>query len=259
MFKKIFVILFFIAFTACSFVQNKDDVDLYESIINKDSITVGMTFDSKPFSFIGSDGSFQGVEVDLIKEITERMLGSKDKVVFKKLTPKQRIIAAHSKDIDIVISAITINSERKKIVDFSDPYYEAGQVICVKKDSNINSVADLINKKVVVLLGTTGEDSIKRFAPNAFIWGFIDTDQAIEEFKTSPVDAIITDDSLLRGLAMDNGDYQILPKRLTKEPYGIAFKKSKSSKTFKRKLNEIIKEMKTDGTMFMIEDSWEVH
>lgn len=257
--KKIFVMLFLIMTFACGCAKKNEGPDLYDSIRKRDELVVGMTFDSKPFSYIDSDGRAKGVEVDLVREIANRMLGSKDKVVFKKLIPQERIKAANYDDIDIVISAITINRARKKIVEFSEPYFIAGQVVCVKKDSDIKSIKDLINKKVVVLLGTTGEESIERFAPNALIWGFVDTEEAIDEFKSSPVDAIITDDSLLRGLAMENGEYMLLPKRLTEEPYGIAFEKSSQSKKFKKELNKIIKEMKDDGTIFTIEEEWNLH
>ncbi len=61
-------------------------------------------------------------------------------------------------------------------------------------------------------------------------------------FKNDEGDAITTDDSLLQGLVMENNDYIILPNRLTKEPYGIAFKKSGQTKNLKNIINEIINE-----------------
>jgi aspartate/glutamate/glutamine transport system substrate-binding protein len=259
MFRQLFLISLVVVFFIGGCAEKNNKVGLYESIIKKDKLIVGVSFDSKPFAFKDSDGQIKGIEVDLAKEITKRMLGSEKKVVFKNVTPQDRMKLAISGDVDIVISTMTITSERNKVVNFSLPYFVAGQVICVRKDSKIETIDDLINKKVIVILGTTGEDNIRRLVPNALIRGYVDNSVALDAFKSSSGDAIITDDSLLQGLAMDNSNYMILPGRLTKEPYGIAFTKSNQSNSFKKNLNKIIEEIQYDGTLDMIKDKWGVY
>lgn len=258
MLRKVFWLsaLILIVFVSSGFTKKNNNTNLYEYIIQKDKIIVGISFDSKPFGFKDSDGQIKGMEADLAREIANRILGSKNKVVFKNVAPQDRINAAMSGDVDMVISTMTITPQRKKHVDFSVPYFVTGQVICVRKDSKISSLDDLINKRVIVILGTTGEKNIKRFAPNALIQGYTDNTEAINAFKKGSDDAITTDDSLLEGLAMGNSNYIILPKRLTKEPYGIAFRKSRQTNSFKHNINEIIKEIKLDGTLETIKDKW---
>lgn len=255
MLRKISWLLLLIIIVMSSCAKN-NKVDLYNSIIKKDKIIVGVSFDSKPFSFKDSHGQFKGIEIDLAREIANRMLGSKNKVIFKKVTSQDRIKAVLSGDVDMVISTMTITPERRKIINFSEPYFVAGQAICVRKDSKIDTVDDLMNKKVIVILGTTEEQNIKHFAPNALIHGYIDNSEAINAFKNGSADAITTDDSLLQGLVMDNSNYMLLPGRLTEEPYGIAFEKSSQSDSFKDKLNKIIDEIKIDGTLDIIKDKW---
>lgn len=116
----------------------------------------------------------------------------------------------------------------------------------------------MINKTVIVILGTTGEENIKRFAPNALVWAFVDNSDAIHTFKHSKADAITTDDSLLQGLAVGNRNYVILPTRLTEEPYGIAFKKNGNTDSFKEHLNKTINEIMKDGTLETIKERWGV-
>lgn len=258
MLKKIFwlLILVLIIFTKDCYAQENNNKDLYKSIMQNGKMTVGISFDSMPFGFKDKDGKIKGMEADLAKEIAERILGDNGKVEFKNITSQDRIKAATQGDVDMVISTMTINAQRKKLVSFSSPYFVAGQAICVRKDSKINSIGDLLNKKIIVILGTTGEKNIKQFAPNALIQGFENNSEAIEAFKSGFADAITTDDSLLQGLVMDNGNYRLLPKRLTKEPYGIAFKKSKYSNSLKTNVNKIIKEMTLDGTLGSIKNKW---
>ncbi len=254
--KKILFILFLTVFAAVGCSNNGPNGDLYDSIVKKDKIVVGVSFDSKPFSYKDFDGQIKGLEADLAREIAKRLLGDPKKISFKNIAPFERVKAAKDGEVDMVISTMTITPERKKFVDFSNPYFIAGQAIAVKKDSRIDSHFDLNNKKVVVVLGTTGEKNIKRFAPNALIEAYVNNSEAINAFKSGSVDALTTDDALLQGFIMDYPNYVLLPERLTKEPYGIAFRKSRLSKTFKENLNEALNDMKYDGTINSIKDKW---
>lgn len=257
--KKVFLLLLIVVFAISACAQKNNKMGLYETILKRGHLIVGVSFNSKPFSFKDSSGKVKGLEVDLAKEISKRMLGSSNKVVFKNITPQNRIKAVTDGDVDMIISTMTITPQRSEIVSFSEPYFVAGQAICVKKDSKIETVDDLLNKKVVVILGTTGEENIKRFAPNALIRGYVDNAEAIKAFKSGVGDAITTDDSLLQGIVIDDNTYIILPDRLTEEPYGIAFKKSSQTDTFESKLNEIIEEIKLDGTLDIIKAKWGIY
>lgn len=256
--KKIFGLLLLVVIVISGCTEN-NKINLYESIIQKDKIIVGISFDSKPFGFKDASGQIKGIEADLAKEIAERMLGSKDKVEFKKITPQDRMKAVTTGDVDMVISTMTITPQRNKLVNFSDPYFIAGQAICVRKNSKITTIDDLINKRVIVILGTTGEQNIRKLVPTAIIKAYIDNSEAITAFEKGYGDAITTDDSLLQGLVIDNSNYIILPERLTKEPYGIAFEKSKQANSFKKNLNKIINEIRLDGTLYMIKDKWGIN
>lgn len=256
MLKKILFTSIFIALIACGCSKNGKELSLYKSILQRGDIIVGISLDAKPFGFKDSDGKVQGMEADLAREIADEILGDKNKVVFKNITPQDRMKAVMSGDVDIVISTMTITNKRKKTVDFSTPYFTTGQVICVRKGSKIDSPDDLMNKKVIVILGTTGEKNIQRLVPNVFIDGYTDNSEAMNAFKSGLGDAITTDDALLRGFVMDNNDYMILPKKLTHEQYGIAFKKSRNTKSLKAGINSIIKDMKLDGTLENIKNKW---
>ncbi len=257
MLKKIFCLLILILFVSCGIANAKDDkIDLYESIIKKDNMIVGISFDSKPFGFKDSDGQIKGMEADLAREIAKRILGDESNIKFKNVAPQDRTNAVNLGNVDMVISTMTITPQRMKNIDFSDPYFVAGQVICVRRDSKIDSLADLMNKSVIVILGTTGEKNITNFAPNALIQSYPNNSEAINAFKSGLSDAITTDDAILQSLVAGNSDYILLPKRLTQEPYGIAFKKSRHTKSLRISVNKIIKEIKLDGTMETIKDNW---
>ncbi len=257
MLKKIlYILITTVIFSGC--INQDKKVDQLNTILQKDKIIVGTSFDSKPFSFKDNDGKIKGVEPDLAREISKRILGSSTKVEFKHVAPRERIKAVSTGNVDMIISAMTITPKRKNYVLFSKPYFIAGQAICVKKNSNIDSYHDLNNKNIVVVLGTTGESNIRNLAPNALIQGYVNNSDAFSAFKNPNNDAISTDDSILYRLIMENHNYKLLPQRLSREPYGIAFKKSREAKTFKKKVNKILNEMQLDGTLENIKDRWNI-
>lgn len=258
MLKKSWLLLIFVVLILSGCSKKEDKNDLYQSIMKKGNLTVAISFDSKPFGFKDSNGQIKGIEADLAREIARRMFGSDKKVIFVNVSPRERIQSITSGKADMVMSTMTITPEREKIVNFSDPYFIAGQAICVKKTSDIDSYQDLNNKNVVVILGTTGEANIRNLEPNAIIQGYINNADAFNAFENPGVDAIITDDSLLFGLIIKNDNYKLLPERLSKEPYGIAFKKSNTS-SFKKQINKILNDLKKDGTLETIKENWGVY
>ncbi len=259
MFKKIslLIALLMLFVSGCGKVEKENDI--YQSIINRNKLIVGVVYDAKPFGFIDTDSELKGFDIDIAKELTKRMLGSDDKIEFKQVSSATRIQAITTGEVDLVIATMTITPQRKLIIDFSKPYYIAGQAILVPESSDIKSVNDLNNKNVIVVLGTTGEKNLRYFAPGAVIQGYKNYNSAFDALKRDSADALTTDDTIIRGFIMDNKGYKMLPKKLTQEPYGIAFKNSEDAKILKAKINRILTDMKSDGTIRKIEKKWGVN
>src|SRR3546814_6210221 len=77
------------------------------------------------------------------------------------------IPGVQTRNIDVALAGITIRDDRKKVIDFSDPYYESGLAILVNKDNNaIKTAKDLEGKMVAVKIGTATVDYLKANVPN---------------------------------------------------------------------------------------------
>lgn len=256
MIKKLSLFLLFCVLFLTGCTNAEKNRDTYQSIIERDKLIVGVVYDAKPFGFLDKDSELKGVDIDVAKEIAKRLLGDEDKIEFKQVSSATRIQSITTGEVDMVVATMTITPQRKLIVDFSDPYYIAGQAIVVPNSSKINSVSDLNDKSVIVVLGTTGEKNLRYFAPGAILQGYKNYSSAFNAFKKNNAEALTTDDTIIMGFLMDNQGYKILPKRLTQEPYGVAFKNSDDSKILKTKVNRIISDMKSDGTIKKIEKKW---
>ncbi len=230
--------------------------DLYEDILKRDFIRVGINTDSKPFGFIDKDGFVQGYDADLARYIAQYLLSNNSKVEFISVTPANRMLKASTGEVDIVIATMTITPQRKEIIDFSIPYDSAGQALLVKSSSKITSIADLAGQNVGVIWGTTAEKNLLNLAPTANIIGFKSYQDAYNALKNGSINAITSDDTILSRFAIEDNTVKLLTKRYSREPYGIGFKKGKYSKKLKENIDYAIRDMKQKNVINRLHKKW---
>lgn len=257
-FTLIFVMLvgihFFLALPKDEFAYN----DLYDEIINRGVIKVGINIDSKPFGFVNDKGQTVGYDVDLARYVAQYIVKSPDRLEIIPVTPSNRLIKASTGEVDIVISTVTITPQRQEVVDFSIPYDKAGQAILVSSNSSINSMSDLAGQTVGVIFGTTAEKNMKKLVPTANLRGFRSYQNAYKALKAGKINAITSDDTILSRFVADDHSVKLLPKRYSSEPYGIAFRKGTSTLKLKENLDFAIKDMQQKNVIPRLRKTWSV-
>lgn len=254
--KKIISILalFIFLFTGCS---KKEELTQYDKIVKNDVLTVGVKTDAKPFGYINKvTGKNEGFDVDVAKYIAREILGTDKKIKFVKVSPSSRIEAVTSGEVDMVIATMSITPQRQLFLDFSVPYYIAGQTAVVRKDSDIYTFADLKKKTTIVVLGTTAEANLRRIVPTAKIVGYRSYDEAWQALLDGAGDAFINDDTILAPFVYKNKNFRLLKNKLSYEPYGIAIKKEESNKKLKHVIDVVITRMNKDGTLKYLNKKW---
>lgn len=232
--------------------------DLYDEIIKRGKLKVGINVDSKPFGYINKNGKYAGYNVELAQYIAQYIIHSKDRLEIIPVTPSNRLIKASTGEVDIVISTVTITPQREEIVSFSIPYDVAGQALLVKTNSKITSMGDLANQNVGVIFGTTAEKNMKNLVPNANILGFKNYQDAYNALKTDEIQAITSDDTILSRFATDDSSVKLLPKRYSREPYGIAFKQGESTVKLKEHLDYAIKDLQRKNVISRLRKKWKI-
>jgi len=208
---------------------------------------VGVDTTYPPFEFKEGD-QYKGIDIELIKAIAKNQ-------GFKiNLTPMDFggiIPAMQANQLDVAIAGMSITDERKKVVDFSSPYFDAGLTVVVKKDNkDIKSVNDLKGKKVAVKKGTTGA---KYAQDNASKLGievvqFNDSPAMFQEVSNGNADALIEDYPVISyAIAQKDLGLKIVGDRLNGDQYGIAVLKGQNQDVLK-KINKGLAELKKDGT-----------
>ncbi|AWE49582.1 MULTISPECIES: basic amino acid ABC transporter substrate-binding protein [Streptomyces] len=200
------------------------------------------------------DGKVQGFDVSLIDLVADD-LGVKQAILDTPFENFKTGAFLNSGECDLAAAGMTITDERKKNVDFSDPYFEATQALLVDKKSGISSFADLKGKKVGAQAQTTGEDYAKSKGLDPV--SFESSDAVINGLRTGQVQAVVIDYPVVQGWLKDkaNADaFEVAEQINTGEQYGFTVKKGNTK--LLAAINKALAEAKADGTYKKLYEKW---
>lgn len=210
-----------------------------------------------PFEFQDPQtGEYVGFDMDLIRAIGEAV---GVEIEIKSLNFDGVLAAVQSGSVDAAISAVSITDERKKSMNFSEPYYDSGLIIVVRKDNDtIKTVDDLKGKRVAVQIATTGADYAQDLKNKGIVKEvkiFNTLPDAFMELRNNGVDAVINDWPVSAYYIKQSfGDLKMVGEKLTGEPYGIAVPKNKPEVL--EKINEGLRKVKESGKYAEIYEKW---
>lgn len=259
MYKKILTLLVLIL-VACSGCGKKEEelppATALEVIMKRGTVNIGVKTDSYPFGYIDKKGNYAGYDIELAKLIGKKLFGSNGKVKLIPVTSSNRIMKLYSEDIDMIVATMSITPQRQNILDFSNPYYIAGQAILVKTNSPIKTLRDLKGKKAIIVFGSTSETSLRGSVPNLGILGYKTYNDAHKALKQGKADAIVSDNTILLGIALNDSGVKLLPKKYSKEPYAVAFKKGPENEGLIKAVNTVIAEESRNGNLKKLEQKY---
>ena len=210
-------------------------------------ITIGVKFDQPGFGFKDPvSGKVAGFDVDMGKAIATALGLKEENITFIESVSANRIPFLKEDKADLIIATMTITDARKLEIDFSRPYFLAGQSLLVKKDnSTIKTVTDLAGKKACSVAGSTSEKNVKEKAPTVDLLALDTYAACVAAMKDGRVEAVTTDDIILAGFAKADTSLKLVGGTFTKEPYGIGMKLGKKDmQTF---VNTLLEAMLKDG------------
>jgi polar amino acid transport system substrate-binding protein len=214
-------------------------------------LRVGTDATFPPMEFV-DNGKRTGFDIELMEAIAKNM-GKQIEWIdidFKGLIP-----GLMSKRFDMAVSAIYITDERKKVVDFTEPYY-AGGLVAMVKDNNaaIKKLTDLDGKKVSVQVGTKSVSYLAEKFPKV---QRVEVEKNQEMFNLVDIgraDAAVTGKPAAFQYVRTRGGLRVLDEQLTTEEYGMALRKDTPELT--KAVNAALAKLKADGTYAAIVKKW---
>ena len=206
------------------------------------------TFPPMEFS---KDGKRTGFDIELTEALAAAM---GRKIEWTDIDFKGLIPALVSKRADLAMSAIYITDERRKVVDFSDPYFAGGLVVLTTKAGPIKSLKDLDGKKVSVQVGTKSVGFLKDNHPKVERVEVEKNQEMFNLVEIGRADAAVTGKPAAKVFAQAKPALWVLPEQLTTEDYGIAIRKD--APELRAAVNAALKKIKADGTYDKLVQKW---
>jgi ABC-type amino acid transport substrate-binding protein len=221
-------------------------------IQQKGEMVIGVKFDVPPFGFKNPQtNEVQGFDVDLGTFVAEA-LGVEPR--FIEAISDNRIPFLQNGTVDLILSTMTITTDRDAEIDFSEPYYVAQGRILVPEDSDIQGVDDLAGRTVCTVLGSTYEENLKTNAPEAELKLVDSYSECQELVQTDAVDAVSTDDVILTGMIIQDPTLKLVGEEITVEPYGAGIKAGDAQ--VKDFVDSVIADVKADGRWLETFEKW---
>lgn len=219
----------------------------FDRITRNGSITIGVKADQPNLGFEDvASKTYSGFDIEIAKMVAADLGFDQSKIKFKTIDSSAREDAIAGGQVDLYVGTYTINDERKKKVSFGGPYFIAGQDLLVKKGSSIKDKADLKGKKVCSVTGSTSLPRIKKLVPGAHPVEYNSYSLCVENLTSGQVDAVTTDDAILKGFAGKDPDrLKVLGKPFSEEPYGIGL--SKGDTALQDAVNTALKNHEDNG------------
>lgn len=238
--------------TAGAFTKPSPQNDLLKAIVSSGQLVVGTQVPHALFEYLNAtSGVYEGIDIEVAQRIADSLNVT---LVIKPMDMDPLIAAVMLGKVDMAISAITINAEMEKIVNFTAPCYPLTQAVVVKDTSSIANIDDLIGDKIAVIEGT---DSSSWAMENLVQTGrvaqadyseYSDADVAAILVESGQKDAFVMEAPVAYAYAADPSNHlKVAFTMETDQNYGICIQKNQPN--FRNALNEVISGMRADGSM----------
>ena len=257
--KKIITILIITALIAGVIVAinltTKDEKQSLERVLNKGTLILGLDDSFPPMGFRNENNEIIGFDIDVAKEVCKR-LGIK--LILQPISWTAKEQELNSYNIDCIWNGMSINEERKERMSLSIPYLENSMSFVVKEEGDIFTLTDLKDKKIGVQAGSTAEEILQKTSISndaKKIISYSENLTAFMDLEINQIDAVFLDNVVANYyIATNNKPYKVLEETLETEEYAIGFRKQDIELC--NKINEILIEMKKDGSIAEISKKW---
>ncbi len=254
----IFLLAILMVFASMAGCSGKSGGDKAASASDAEPVTFTVGFDAEfpPFGFVAEDGSYDGFDLALAKEVCNR-LGWTFKA--QPINWDAKDTELQSGNIDCIWNGFTKSKDRLDKYTWTDAYYDNSIVAVVKADSGIKTLADLAGKNVMVQADSSGLSALEDNEELAKTFGQLlecsDYNSAFMELDQGTVDAVVADVGVAKyNMASKSGSYAILDEPISSEVYAIGF--LLGNEEMANKVWDKVLEIAKDGTMAKIADNY---
>ena len=228
----------------------------YDKIKSAGAVKVGVKADQPNLGYKDPSGKRCGFDIEIAQLVAAGLGVDPSKIQYSEIPSANRESAIKGGQIDYYVGTYSITDQRKNDVSFAGPYFVAGQDLLVRKDETAITGKDTIKGKKVC--SATGSTPIQRVREEGLtepsnIVEFKTYSECVSQLLDKKVDAVTTDDAILKGFAAQNPSaLKVVGKPFSIEKYGIGL--PHDDKALRTAVNAILLKAFSDGTWQKIYD-----
>ncbi|MCQ2738660.1 MAG: ABC transporter permease subunit [bacterium] len=237
--------------------KNKQLPELPEVKSDKPKLRIGTNATIEPYSYIGANKTLMGTEIEFAHRLSIYLNREPE---FSILNFSELITGLEAGKLDLVIANLNITKERAEIVLYSDPYIKSTIVPIVRKTSlpeslrNINSIEQLENAKIGILVGSVYDEIAKKYIKNPELIYYNTIPDIFIALNQNKIAAALFDEPLVRDAQAQGQPIGKIMPYLEKSNYAMVF--AKNNQKLKNEFDGVIKELYNDGTIKEVDDKW---
>ncbi len=256
--RRITLWLILLALSISTLVTCQANSGTWDRIKESGTLRVGLDPTFPPFEVTDESG-VSGIDVDLAHALAAE-LGVHSEFVYFGYDGLYDALA--TKQVDVLLSALVIMPERRRDFDYSEPYFNAGEILIVhNSEEQFSEMADLNGRRLAVELGALGHVEAIQWAKrldNLEILPFGSAAEALDAVASGLADAGLVDNIsgrlYLKEQAQDQPQLKHISKPVTVEPYALVVRIE--DEMLLVKLNEALDTLITNGQLDQIIARW---
>lgn len=244
-----------------SVTQKANTQDTWAKIKKRGTLLIGVDDSFVPMDFREKNGQLVGYDVDLTKAVCKK-LGLKAE--FQSIDWSMKETELRNGTIDVIWNGYTRTKAREQKVAFSRVYEQSGQALVVRKDSGINSFADMKGKTLGVQQGSTAYTDLlkypkrlKQYIKNGTPIIYNDNNSSFLDLKAGRIQGVLTGSVYAGYYAthLDKNKYKLIGLNVFPSDQ-VAVGMRKGDRTLLKKINWALGELQKDGTLRKINQKW---
>jgi len=221
----------------------------WQKVQERRYLRIGVKDNTPPLGWRDPQGNWQGLEIDIARELAQELLGDRTAVEFVPLRNQERIAALPK--LDMVIAQMTVTANRQRLMAFSLPYYTDSTVVIARR-----GLARRDLRGILVLKGSTAIAVLQDRFPQVPTIGIDSYQQGIDALIQNPNLGLAGDLTILSPWLQANSAYSQLGGRLSFHSLAIALPKGLDSAELRQKVRRVISKLKDNGWLKQRHKAW---
>jgi polar amino acid transport system substrate-binding protein len=228
----------------------------WSEVVSSGQLRVAVKDNLRPLGFRDPEGKLQGFEIELVRELGSRLLGSREAVELVPVANVERLQAVAAEEVDLAIAQIGITPDRARQVEFTSAYYQDGPSLVVARSQNWTSWSELRGARVAVLRGSSAIAYLNRYLSGVELVPVDSYREGAELLLKGSVQAWAADRSVLAGWLAEHPQFQFLGSPLGAVGLGIAMPKGLEHAELRLRVRRELENLRAEGWLAERARAW---